>query len=305
MDSFDKGLFIRYAKFVLTSQCVSAESLWLDVVLNIPLERMVSADTSGLARDVEVLRISKDRCRHTRVAVVREMPLTVFLNDREIITLLCTGAHPKSLAVGFLKSEGLLQKLSSLRHVEVDENGQTVRVYTSENTELAEQLFGKRTITSGCGKGTIFYNVLDSLQSQPLKSQLTIKADQVRQLMAELHSRSELYRRSRGVHNCGLATTEKIVIFRADIGRHNAVDMILGECFLNEVDPNDKILVTTGRITSEILIKAAKSQIPMLISRSVATSLSLELANSLNMTVIGNVRGGSILAYTGGENLIC
>jgi len=266
---------------------------------------MLSVDSSSLAKEVEVLRITRDRCRHTRVSVVREIPLTIFLNDREIITLLCTGSHIESLAVGFLKSEGLLQHRSNLLRVETDPNGQTVRIYTTESTEMAEHLFGKRTLTSGCGKGTIFYNVLDSLQSQPFKNRLPIKADQVRKLMTELHKKSELYRLSRGVHNCGLATTEKILLFRADIGRHNAVDMILGECFLNEVDTSDKILITTGRITSEILIKAAKMKIPTLISRSAATSLSLDLAQNLNMTLIGYVRGGSILAYTGGENLIC
>jgi FdhD protein len=266
---------------------------------------MLSIDSNSLAREVEVLRITKDRCRHTRVSVVREIPLTIFLNDREIITLLCTGAHIESLAVGFLKSEGLLQHRRNLQKVKSDTDGQIVRVYTDEPTEMAEQLFGKRTLTSGCGKGTIFYNVLDSLQSEPLKNQVTMRVDQVRKLMTELHKRSELYRLSRGVHNCGLATTKKIFLFRADIGRHNAVDMILGECFLEELDTSDKILITTGRITSEILIKAAKMKIPTLISRSAATSLSLDLAHKLNMTVIGYVRGGSILAYTGGENLIC
>jgi FdhD protein len=261
------------------------------------------AEISNLAKDVEVLRISKDHRRQTRVAVVREIPLTIFLNDMEIVTLLCTGAHAESLAVGFLKSEGLLQKQGNLKRVEVDEARQRVRVFTSESTKLAEGLFGKRTLTSGCGKGTIFYNVLDSLQSKPIKNSLTIKADQIRRLMRQLQKRSELYRRSRGVHNCGLANTERILIFRADIGRHNAVDMIHGECFLREMPTHDKILVTTGRITSEILIKTAKMQIPMLISRSAATSLALDLAHNLNMTVIGYVRGGSIVAYTGGENL--
>ena len=269
------------------------------------LEKILSVDSSNLAREVKVLRITKNRCRHARASVVREIPLTIFLNDREIITLLCTGAHVESLAIGFLKSEGMLQHLNNLQKVETDKDGQTVRVYTNEPTEMAEKLFGKRTLTSGCGKGTIFYNVLDSLQSQPLKNQVTIRVDQVRKLMSELHKRSELYRRSRGVHNCGLATIKKILLFRADIGRHNAVDMIMGECFLKEMDTSDKILITTGRITSEILIKAAKMKIPTLISRSAATSLSLDLAHKLNMTVIGYVRGGSILAYTGGENLIC
>jgi FdhD protein len=268
------------------------------------METKHPAKTDSLAKEVEVLRITKDRSRRTQVAVVREIPLTIFLNDREIVTLLCTGAHAESLAVGFLKSEGLLQERSKLKSVEVEADRQTVRVFTSESIALAEELFGKRTLTSGCGKGTIFYNVLDSLQSKPIKNSVTINADQIRHLMRELQNRSELYRRSRGVHNCGLANTERILIFRADIGRHNAVDMILGECFLREVSTNDKILLTTGRITSEILIKAAKMQIPMLISRSAATSLSLDLAHNLNMTVIGYVRGGSIVAYTGGETLI-
>jgi FdhD protein len=268
------------------------------------MRKQVSMDRNDLVHKVEVLRISDDSCRHTSVAVVREIPVTIFLNDREIVTLLCTGAHIESLAVGFLSSEGLLQTREDLSHIEVDKNRQAVRVYTNENTVMAEQLFGRRTITSGCGKGTLFYNVLDSLQSQPLKRQVTITVHQVRKLMSELHSRSDLYRLSRGVHNCGLATTKKIMIFHTDIGRHNAVDMIAGECFLKQVDSSEKILVTTGRITSEILIKAAKMKIPMLISRSAATSLALELAISLNMTVIGYVRAGSILAYTGGENLI-
>ena len=267
-------------------------------------KKEASVDTDSLANEVEVLRVYKDQTHYTRVAVVREVPLTIFLNGQEIITLLCTGAHAESLAVGFLKSEGLLKERKNLKDVIVDDELQTVHVFTNESTSLAEQLYGKRTITSGCGKGTIFYNVLDSLQSQPIETKLTIKADQVRHLMTELHSRSVLYRKSRGVHNCALADTEKILIFRADIGRHNAVDMILGECFLHDIPTNVKLLVTTGRITSEILIKAAKMRVPMLISRSAATSLSLELAHRLNMTVIGYVRGGSILAYTGNENLI-
>ncbi len=108
---------------------------------------------NSLTKEVEVLRVSKDQCRQIRVALVREVPITIFLNDQEIVTLLCTGAHIESLAVGFLKSEGLLQQRSSLERVEVDKNAQEVRVFTSERTELAEQLFGKRTITSGCGKG--------------------------------------------------------------------------------------------------------------------------------------------------------
>jgi FdhD protein len=261
-------------------------------------------DTAALTDGVEVLRITKDKSELTRIAVVREIPLTIFLNDREIITLLCTGAHAQGLAVGFLKSEGLVHKRNNIERIEVDADGQAVWVYSSEKTEEAEQLLGKRTITSGCGKGTIFYHALDALQSLPIENQVLVSIDQVRRLMAELHKRSELYRLSRGVHNCALASPEELLIFRTDIGRHNAVDMIIGECFLNNIPTKDKVLVTTGRITSEILLKAAKMQISMLISRSAATSLSLQLAETLKMTVLGYVRGGRILVYTGGENVI-
>jgi FdhD protein len=258
------------------------------------------SEIDDLCEVVEVSQITRGGRKRSLLAVVREIPLTIFLNDHEIVTLLCTGAHVESLAVGFLASEGLLQDRGRLRGVEVDHGRQTVRVSSSDDSGFAEQLLGKRIITSGCGKGTIFYHVLDSLQSRPVEH---LQADQVRHLMGELNRRSELYRRSRGVHNCALALPEKIVLFRADIGRHNAVDMIIGECFLGGLSTQDKILLTTGRITSEILIKCAKAGIPALVSRSAATSLALQLARDLKMTVIGYVRGGNMVVYAGGEHI--
>jgi len=261
------------------------------------------SEIDDLCEVVEVSQITRSGRKRSLVAVVREIPLTIFLNDHEIVTLLCTGAHAESLAVGFLTSEGLLQDRGRLRGVEVDPRRQVVRVSSGDDSAFAEQLLGKRIITSGCGKGTIFYHVLDSLQSRPIEHHVVFRADQVRHLMGELNRRSELYRRSRGVHNCALAQPEKIVLFRADIGRHNAVDMIIGECFLAGLSTHDKILLTTGRITSEILIKCAKAGIPALISRSAATSLALQLARDLKMTVVGYVRGGNMVVYAGGEHI--
>jgi FdhD protein len=268
-----------------------------------PLSPAVSSDTDNLCELVEALYITKSGRKASPVAVVREIPLTIFLNDHEIVTLLCTGAYLESLAVGFLRSEGFLRHRDSLRSVEVDHSRHLVRVSSAEDAELAEQLLGKRIITSGCGKGSTFYHALDSLQSRPPEHRLVVHPDQVRHLMAELNRRSELYRRSRGVHNCALAVPDGILLFRADIGRHNAADMIIGECFLGELPTHDKILLTTGRITSEILIKCAKARIPMLISRSAATSLAVQLARELTMTIVGYVRGGNMVVYTGGENL--
>jgi FdhD protein len=261
------------------------------------------SEIDDLCEVVDVSQITKSGRKSSRVAVVREVPLTIFLNEQEIVTLLCTGAHVESLAVGFLNSEGLLRDRGRLRGVEVDRSRHLVRVSSSEDAGFAEQLLGRRIITSGCGKGTIFYHVLDSLQSRPVEHHLALRAEQVRHLMGELNRRSELYRRSRGVHNCALALPGEIVLFRADIGRHNAVDMIIGECFLEGLPTRDKILLTTGRITSEILIKCAKAGIPALVSRSAATSLALQLARELKMTVIGYVRGGSMVVYAGDEHI--
>jgi len=261
------------------------------------------SEIDSLCEIVQVSQITKSGRKSSPVAVVREIPLTIFLNDHEIVTLLCTGAHVESLAVGFLTSEGLLRDRGRLGGVEVDHSRHIVRVSSSEDAAFAERLLGRRIITSGCGKGTIFYHVLDSLQSRPVEHHVPLRADQVRHLMGELNRRSELYRRSRGVHNCALALPEKIVLFRADIGRHNAVDMIIGECFLAGLSTQDKLLLTTGRITSEILIKCAKGGIPALISRSAATSLALQLARDLKMTVIGYVRGGNMVVYAGGEHI--
>jgi len=237
--------------------------------------------------------------------IVQEVPLTIYLNDHEIVTLLCLGDHLKSLAIGFLKSEGLILRLEDLKSVFVDEANRLVRVEIEEDTQLAEKLFLHRTLTSGCGKGTTFYNALDTLITKKIDSPLKIRIDQIFHLMRRLVEESSLYKITGGTHNSALATVEDLVLFRTDIGRHNAVDKIYGECFLNNIFLQDKVLVTTGRITSEILIKTGRMGIPVLISRSAATSLAISLAQQIGVTLIGYVRGGkNLVVYTGRERVL-
>jgi FdhD protein len=236
--------------------------------------------------------------------IVREVPLTIYLNDHEIVTLLCLGDYLKTLAIGFLKSEGLINRLPDLKSVFVDEAERLVRVEVEEDTLLVEKLFMRRTLTSGCGKGTTFYNALDELIMDKIDSSLKISSPQVFHLMQRLAEASDLYKMTGGVHNSALATVEDLVLFRSDIGRHNAVDKIYGQCFLENLFLGDKALVTTGRMTSEILIKTSRMGIPVLISRSAATSLAISLAQQVGVTLIGYVRGKNLIVYTGRERVL-
>ena len=252
----------------------------------------------------KVFRLTEQGLKEQDRPIIREVPLTIYLNDHEIVTLLCLGDHLKSLAIGFLKSEGLISRIDDLKSVFVDEANRLVRVEVEEDTGLAEKLFQRRTVTSGCGKGTTFYNALDTLITEPMDSPLKISVDQVFHLMHRLVEASELYKITGGTHNSALATVEDLVLFRTDIGRHNAVDKIYGECFLNNIFLKDKVLVTTGRITSEILIKTGRMGIPVLISRSAATSLAISLAEQIGVALIGYVRGKNLVVYTGRERVI-
>jgi len=232
--------------------------------------------------------------------VAVETPLTIYLNGREIVTLLCTPEKTDKLALGFLRSEGLLESMDGVHAVRVDETAGKVEVEVENYPELADSLLGKRTVTSGCGKGTIFFNVLDSLHSYIAEDNLVIKVETVFKLMRILQAKADKFKLTGGFHSAALFDMEELLFFSEDIGRHNAFDKIVGECLTAGILTDNKLLVTSGRLSSEILLKAAKLRIPVLISRSAPTSLSLEVAEQLRITVIGFVRGKRFNVYTHG-----
>ncbi len=236
-------------------------------------------------------------------SVIAEKPFTLYLNGKEVVTLLCAGRHLDELAVGFFHAEGFINTPDDLMDVLVDETSGRVEVHTRNDTALVERLWSKRTITSGCGKGSSFYNAVDALLSKPVLSGFEVSFGHILDRVEDLNRMSETYRLTRGVHNTALATPDEIVLFRDDIGRHNAVDMIVGHLFLRHIPMHDKMLLTTGRLTSEIIIKAAKVGIPVLVSRNIGTSLAIELAGSLGITLIGFVRGRRLTVYTCRERL--
>ncbi len=230
--------------------------------------------------------------------VVLEIPLTIYLNGEELITLLCTPQKLDRLTLGFLRSEGLLQSCDQVKTLRVDEERGLVEVELAGGKGLAEKLYGKRTITSGCGKGTMFYSALDTLRSNPVNSEVKFDRRQIWSLMRLMHKHSALYRATGGVHGAALVDHQRVLFFFEDIGRHNAVDKIVGECLIGGISLEDKALITTGRLSSEILLKSAKLSLPVLISRSAPTSLTVELAEQLNITVIGFARGLRMCVYT-------
>lgn len=256
------------------------------------------------ARVIPITRITREGKKEENDPVVTEIPLTIMLGEKQLVTLLCTPEYLKELAVGFLISEGFLKERDKLKGVKIDEDKGIVTVKIEDISPLTEDLFGKRTITSGCGQGTIFYHPLDALSCNPISSELKIEQDSVFKLMSELRKVSNLYQSTGGAHTCALChPKEGIITLAEDIGRHNALDKIIGYAFLNNIQFEDKVVVTTGRISSEILLKAAKQGLPGIISRGAPTTLAVEIADKLGITIIGFTRGRRMNVYSHPERV--
>lgn len=255
-------------------------------------------------RELEIIRVKDGRRKSQQDQVVVEFPLTIFLNDQELVTLLCSPRDLKYLALGFLRSEGLLSSIDDLEGVTLDEERGIVFVSTKDQSNFGEKLYGKRTITSGCGKGTVFFHALDSLQSKPVTSKLEIRGESLFGLMRSLQEKSVLFKATGGVHSAALADEEQILVYSEDIGRHNALDKIVGECLLEEIPLQEKILLTSGRLSAEIVLKGAKMGFPVIVSRSAPTSLAVELAGQVGITLVGFLRGTRFNIYTRAERII-
>lgn len=245
-----------------------------------------------------VLRLSEKGRNSIEDVVAKESPLTIVLNNRELATLLCSPTNLKYLAVGFLFSEGLLRSKEEIKKMTVDDGRGVVRVEVESDEGFAGDALFKRFITSGCGRGASFYSAADVQGQAKVESRAEISAGAVLALVNEFQHRSQIYRATGGVHSAALCDMRSILVFSEDIGRHNAIDKIFGECVLNGIATDDRIVITSGRISSEILLKVAKRNIPMIVSKSAPTDLGLKLAADLGVTLIGFVRGKRMNVYT-------
>lgn len=252
-----------------------------------------------MASDVEnvsVLRFTEESRDSIEDVVAREAPLTVILNDSELVTLLCTPTDLKELSIGFLSSEGLVKSRSEIKKVLVDEVRGVARVQTTGEGEHNRDVF-RRFISSGCGRGASFYSAADAAGLSKVDSTLTISTADILSLMKEFQHRSELYRNTGGVHSAALCDSAGIVSFAEDVGRHNAVDKIFGRCLLEDISTEGRIVVTSGRVSSEIMLKVARRGIPFIVSKSAPTDLAVKLAGDLGITLIGFVRGKRMNVY--------
>lgn len=247
---------------------------------------------------LSILKITEESSERIEDVVVRETPLTIILNNQELVTLLCTPKNQDYLAIGFLASEGLLESKADIKQLAVDEVRGIVRVETTEEKTMANELLFKRLITSGCGRGASFYTAADVQNRTKIESKTEITGDEVASLVRDFQHHSELYRSTGGVHSAALCDTKSILVFNEDIGRHNAVDKIFGECLMKGIPTEGRIIVTSGRISSEILLKVARGNIPIIISKSAPTDLGVKMANELGITLLGFARGKRVNVYT-------
>jgi len=251
-----------------------------------------------MKKDVTLIRMNRNTSETLQGEVAREYPLTVLFNDEQLATLLCSPGDMENLAVGFLCSEGLIAAKEEIRHISLDEERGVVRVETSSAGVMERELFMKRVITTGCGRGISFYNFSDLDQKQrKVESALKVTPAQILDLMKAFQTRSEIYQKTHGVHGAALCDASDILLFKEDIGRHNAIDKIFGHSLREDIPLADRIVMTTGRISSEILFKVAKRNIPILVSRSTPTDLAVGLAGELGITLVGFVRGGQMNVY--------
>lgn len=251
-----------------------------------------------------ILRVTEQSRNEIEDIVARESPLTIILNNQELVTLLCSPTNLKYLAVGFLSSEGLIENKDEIKKIIVDDQRGTVRVETEGVNEPDRELLFKRFITSGCGRGASFYSAADVTSQTKVESPLKVPVQEILALNNEFQHRSQVYRATRGVHSAALCDTQDILVFSEDIGRHNAIDKIFGQCLLEDISTDNRLIITSGRISSEILLKVAKRNIAIIISKSAPTDLAVNLASNLGVTLVGFVRGKRMNAYTYGWRII-
>jgi FdhD protein len=254
-----------------------------------PTHAVQAVDEQGEGRDTEI---------------AGEFPLTIKVDGREVVTLMTLGTYPEALTLGYLRNQRLIEDIATIRSVEVDWEREQVAVTTIDGTGIVdwEEKLSGRTVTTGCGQGTVFSCTLDELYDWRVPH-VTLKQSRIYELLREMAAYNAIYKRAGAVHGCALCRDTDIITFIEDVGRHNAADAIAGLMWLDGTSGGDKIFYTTGRLTSEIVMKVAHMGIPALLSRSGVTHMGLELAQDLGLIMIARAKGKHFLIFNGADQI--
>jgi FdhD protein len=257
-----------------------------------PADSRLSTTVTGIDQNGETVE--------TRV--VTEKPLTLYLNAQEVVTMMTIGDHPDLLAVGYLKNQNMLADDDVITDIDYDDDLEVVVVRTERETDFEEKL-KKKVRTSGCAQGTVFGDVMEGFETVSLSSDARLKTSWLYSLTKTINTTPSLYLEAGAIHGCVLCQEDRPLVYMEDVGRHNAVDKIAGWMVLNGIPAHDKIFYTTGRLTSEMVIKTVMMGIPILVSRSGFTAWGVELARQAGLTLIGRARGKRFVALAGEERI--
>lgn len=260
----------------------------------------LSQAAAELTQTVEVL---DERGESRQVHIACERPLTIYLNKREIVTLMTLGGDPEALVLGYLRNQGFIHSLDEVVAIQVDWEVEAAAVVTHNEPAGLEEKLQQRTVTTGCGQGTMFGNLMDKLAEVQLPD-VQIRQSMVYALLNNLNQHNETYKNAGAVHGCAICEGDQVVAFVEDVGRHNAVDTLAGRMWLDGISDSGKIFYTTGRLTSEMVIKVAQMGIPVLLSRSGVTQMGLALARELGITMLARAKGRHFLQFSGEDSLI-
>jgi FdhD protein len=245
-----------------------------------------------------------ERGERVPTSIAGEHPLTVYVDKREIVTLMTLGHAPEALVIGYLRNQRLVQSVDEIESVQVDWETNSAAVVTRQKIDIEEKT-KKRTVTTGCGQGTVFGDLMEEIDQVVLPNNVFLQDTRLFRLLDNVRRHETIYKQAGAVHGCALATLEgEILMFVEDVGRHNAVDAIAGFMWLDGIEGADKVFYTTGRLTSEMVIKCTQMRIPFLVSRSGLTHMGHEIAKRVGLTMLGRASGKHYLAFTGAERLV-
>ena len=237
------------------------------------------------------------------IDVVTEKPLTIYLNSQEIVTTMTLGDMPKELSVGYLLNQNMINRKDTIEAIDYDEDIEVVIVRTKRKTNYEKKL-SKKIRTSGCAVGTVYGDMMEIFYDIRLNDETKVKSSWMRKISKNITEVPSLYLKAGAIHGCALCLNDNILAYVEDVGRHNAVDKIAGWMFLNNIEGNDKIFYTTGRLTSEMIIKTVQMEIPILLSRSGFTESGVNLANEANLSLIGRMKGKRFILLSGIHRVI-